>query len=279
MIPNSQQWDFALIDHIFQPYDASAIKNIPLSSQASKDRLYWLGSNNGQYSVKTGYRFLVEDELKTMPSSSSTEQMNTIRKSVWSLQVPRKIQMFMWRALKDSLPTKLNLKRRHILKDPVCELCRSTTEDILHMVWRCPQVQAAWNKFRVHKPTKKPDRIASFARGFLEEFRTCQTSLSPSSRPTMKPQEGTCIATLSQKVRYPQSVDNTEALAARRAIQFALELGLHSVDFEGDSTRITDALNVAHALACRAKHYTTPLVWMDTCPPELEPLLRSDILP
>jgi hypothetical protein len=44
------------------------------------------------------------------------------------------------------------------------------------------------NKFRVHKPTKKPDRIASFARGFLEEFRTCQTSLSPSSRPTMKPQ-------------------------------------------------------------------------------------------
>ncbi len=146
MIPNSQQWDFALIDHIFQPYDASAIKNIPLSSQASKDRLYWLGSNNGQYSVKTGYRFLVEDELKTMPSSSSTEQMNTIRKSVWSLQVPRKIQMFMWRALKDSLPTKLNLKRRHILKDPVCELCQSTTEDILHMVWRCPQVQAAWSK-------------------------------------------------------------------------------------------------------------------------------------
>ena len=134
------------------------------------------------------------------------------------------------------------------------------------------------NKFRVHKPTEKPDRIASFARGFLEEFRTCQTSLSPSSRPTMKPQvrwskprrgyhkinydgaifnnsdetgigvvvrdqEGTCIATLSQKVRYPQSVNNTEALAARRAVHFALELGLHSIEFEGDSTRITDALN------------------------------------
>ena len=54
--------------------------------------------------------------------------------------------MFMWQALKDSLPTKLNLMRRHILMDPVCELCQSTTEDILHVVWSCPQVQTAWSK-------------------------------------------------------------------------------------------------------------------------------------
>ena len=155
-----------------------------------------------------------------MPSNSSMKPMNTIWKSVWSLQVPRKIQMFMWRALKDSLPTKLNLKRRHILMDLVCELCQSTTEDILHVVWRCPQVQSAWakedwmgeilkteatelldvwsrvselkspkalalfstmcwafwnrrNKLKVHKPKEKLNRIASFVRGFLEEFRTC----------------------------------------------------------------------------------------------------------
>ena len=146
MIPTTQQWDFALIDHIFQPYDSSAIKNIPLSFRAQKDKLYWPGSKNGQYFVKSGYRFLVEEELKTMLSSSNSAQMSTIWKSVWLLQVPRKIQMFMWQALKDSLPTKLNLMRRHILMDPVCELCQSTTEDILHVVWSCPQVQTAWSK-------------------------------------------------------------------------------------------------------------------------------------
>ena len=325
MIPNSQQWDFQLIDLIFQPYDASAIKNISLSSRAHKDRLYWPGSKNSHYSVKSGYRFLVEEELKTMPSSSNWEQMSTIWKSVWSLQVPRKLQMFTWRAFKDSLPTKLNLIRRHILMDPVYELCQSTTEDILHVVWSCPQVQSAWskedwmegiphtevtdfmdvwsrvselsslkapalfstmcwafwnrrNKLRVHKPTEKLDRIAFFAKGYLEEFRDCQTNLSSSPKPNTNPQvrwekprqgyhkinydgaifnnlnkarigvvvrdhEGTCIATLSQKVRYPQSVDITEALAARQAVQFALELGLHSVEFEGDSACITDALN------------------------------------
>jgi ribonuclease HI len=395
MIPNSQQWDFHLIDQIFLPYDASAIKNIPLSSPTHKDSLFWPGSKNGQYSVKSGYRFLVEEELKTMPSCSNTVHMNSIWKSVWELQVPRKIQLFIWRALKDSLPTKLNLMKRHVLTDPVCEQCQSTPEDTLHAVWRCPEIQAAWskedwlgdiplleasefldvwcqvlklsnpdapalfsticwflwnrrNKLRVRKPAEKPERIASVAKGYLEEFRACQIIPSPIQKPASnapirweKPRQGfhklnydgaifndsneagigvvardhngLCIATLSQKIRYPHSVDITEALAARRAVQFARELGLHSVEFEGDSTCITDALNgndfsqaafglilddvkqlalslpnhsfhhvkrngnkVAHALARRAKHCNTHQVWRDSYPLELEPLLHSD---
>ncbi len=36
---------------------------------------------------------------------------------------------------------------------------------------------------------------------------------------------------------------------------------------------------VAHALARRAKHCISPIVWMDVLPPELEPLLRSNIFP
>ena len=161
--------------------------------------------------------------------------MSSIWNSVWQLQVPRKIQLFMWRALKYSLPTKLNLMRRRILTDPVCELCRVTTEDTLHAVWRCPQVQSAWskedwlediphseaselldiwclvsklsspdapalfstmcwafwnrrNKIRVHKPTENPDRIASFAKGYLEEFKACQSHPSSSPKPNTIPQ-------------------------------------------------------------------------------------------
>jgi hypothetical protein len=50
------------------------------------------------------------------------------------------------------------------------------------------------------------------------------------------------IATLSHKIRYPHSVEATEALTSRRAVHFALELGLGEVEF-GDSTTITEALN------------------------------------
>ena len=54
---------------------------------------------------------------------------------------------------------------------------------------------------------------------------------------------GQAIATLSHKIRYPHSVEATEALTARRAVHFALELGLGEAEFEGDSTTITEALN------------------------------------
>jgi hypothetical protein len=49
----------------------------------------------------------------------------------------------MWRALKDSLPSKLNLKKRHVLEDLECEISGATSEDILHALWSCSHAQAA----------------------------------------------------------------------------------------------------------------------------------------
>uniref|UniRef100_A0A2N9I7N0 Reverse transcriptase zinc-binding domain-containing protein n=2 Tax=Fagus sylvatica TaxID=28930 RepID=A0A2N9I7N0_FAGSY len=189
IIPDMQWWDFDFIDQLFQPYDAVSIKNIPFSARAPKDRLIWPVSKSGQYIVKSGYRFLMDEETKTLPSSSNPGQMKKVWEKVWSLKVPRKIQMFTWRALKDSLPTKLNLKRRHILIDLVCEMYETGIKVVV----------------RDHA--------------------------------------GTCIATLSQKIRFPQLVDTIEAMATKRAVSFALNLGLRSVEFKGDSTTITEALN------------------------------------
>nr|XP_023873270.1 uncharacterized protein LOC111985845 [Quercus suber] len=53
---------------------------------------------------------------------------------------------------------------------------------------------------------------------------------------------GLVIGALSQKIRYPGSVDMVEALAACRAIVFAKELCLQSIVVEGDSLRVIQAL-------------------------------------
>ena len=50
------------------------------------------------------------------------------------------------------------------------------------------------------------------------------------------------IAFLSECIRLPPTVANLEALACRRAILFALELGLQDVVFEGDSKVIINHL-------------------------------------
>uniref|UniRef100_A0A2N9G161 Reverse transcriptase domain-containing protein n=1 Tax=Fagus sylvatica TaxID=28930 RepID=A0A2N9G161_FAGSY len=54
----------------------------------------------------------------------------------------------------------------------------------------------------------------------------------------IRDQAGLPIATLSQKLPATHSIEITEALAARRAILFAKEVGLTSVVFEGDAENI-----------------------------------------
>ena len=52
---------------------------------------------------------------------------------------------------------------------------------------------------------------------------------------------GLVIATLSQRVRLPGSVDVVEALAACKAMRFARELSLHHMMIEGDSLQVIQA--------------------------------------
>ena len=54
---------------------------------------------------------------------------------------------------------------------------------------------------------------------------------------------GLVMASLSQRIPLPASVIEVEALAARRAMEFALELGFDNVTLEGDSEVLVKTLN------------------------------------
>lgn len=47
--------------------------------------------------------------------------------------------------------------------------------------------------------------------------------------------EGEVIAALLERISLPPSVENVEAMSCRRAMHFALEIGIRDVVFEGDS--------------------------------------------
>ena len=55
--------------------------------------------------------------------------------------------------------------------------------------------------------------------------------------------EGNMIGALSERIALPPSVEDVEALACRRAISFAQEIGLQEVVFEGDAEIIINSLN------------------------------------
>ena len=54
---------------------------------------------------------------------------------------------------------------------------------------------------------------------------------------------GVVIGALSMPIPLTQSVNEVEAIACRKAIQFAKELGLQNVTFEGDSSVVINALS------------------------------------
>jgi ribonuclease HI len=129
----------------------------------------------------------------------------------------------------------------------------------------------------------------------------------------IRDKQGLVIATLSQKVHVCHSADMVEALAAKRAVHFAIEVGLTDVEFQGDAETLIRDLNspevihnayglvlddtktllqgisrfsvshtrrsgnnVAHALARRAFDCNSYRVWLEEVPPDITHVLLND---
>uniref|UniRef100_A0A2N9I5D1 Reverse transcriptase domain-containing protein n=1 Tax=Fagus sylvatica TaxID=28930 RepID=A0A2N9I5D1_FAGSY len=279
IIQPQMEWDHDLLDKIFLPYDAEAIKNIPLSHRAPQDKFCWPGTTHGGYTVKSGYQLLIHLEKQQLPGCSSNDNLQHLWKAVWSLKIPKKCQTFAWRASREALPTRVNLMKRRIPLDPLCENCRNSQEDVLHAVWACPLIQPAWeneawtlslrssqlldyadlfskviesgsskdaevftvitwalwrrrNKLRLHQAVEAieqflpPARIIKWQPPRHNLFKanydgavfkeTNEAGLGV----IIRDRAGRVMASLVQKVRYPQSVESIEAWAAKRAVQF-----------------------------------------------------------
>ena len=70
---------------------------------------------------------------------------NQLWKGVCSLNCPNKIKNLMWRACRNSLPTKVNLVRRTILNNPSCDRRLQDAESTIHAVWSCPGLDVVWS--------------------------------------------------------------------------------------------------------------------------------------
>ena len=127
-------------------------------------------------------------------------------------------------------------------------------------------------------------------------------------------EEGLVLASLSQQIPLPATVLEVETLAAKRALEFAIEIGAHRVILEGDSTILINALQstnhslahfgqlaedvkylascfrkcmffhvrrhcnkVAHSLARRALKHPYLLVWMEDVPADVFDVFPADL--
>nr|GEW80244.1 RNA-directed DNA polymerase, eukaryota [Tanacetum cinerariifolium] len=100
------------------------------------------------------------DDTWTWSLGSSTFAVKSIRDHInqctlpnggfetrWNRYLSKKINIFIWRALRDRLPTRWNLSRKGIDMDSLtCPICDSSIETTNHTLWFCSFATTLWQK-------------------------------------------------------------------------------------------------------------------------------------
>ena len=123
------------------------IKSISLSLQLLADKLIWA---EPLFNVRSAYKVALE--LSTASSSSSSLDDSNLKrfwKHIWKIRVPYKVCHFVWKACRDILPTKQNLKHRQVLSEDLWAESNLDLETIGHLFWSCLRAQRVWTYFRI----------------------------------------------------------------------------------------------------------------------------------
>ena len=101
-------WKQDTLNLLFSQRDRELINSIPLCGKSVEDVLMWPFTPTESYTVKLGYRFLYNS--RTLDNGEYQPDDNRLWRKVWGMQVQPKVRNFLWRATKNPIPTKQNLR-------------------------------------------------------------------------------------------------------------------------------------------------------------------------
>ncbi|KAK6144889.1 hypothetical protein DH2020_021709 [Rehmannia glutinosa] len=170
-IPGLYEWDLNIIEEYFCERDVNQILRIPLYYSDEKDSIIWHHSKTGAYTVKSGYKLLV--------NSIIDEQLGTAGawRKIWQMKVPSKIKFFLWRACTNCLPTRSNLAHKGINITQVCVICENQLENNFHMFLSCKFAIECW---RFSHYGALVNRVANTVESFASWFFKMMEETTPS---------------------------------------------------------------------------------------------------
>jgi ribonuclease HI len=132
MIPNLKLWDKNKIESLFPLHIANRIMETPLLSVVEEDKIIWGDSMDGNYSVKSGYKVLMQIQRE---EASTVQHVNWL--SLWKIHAPPKAKHLLWRICRGCLPTRVRLQEKHVPCELSCPLCNHAFEDDWHTFVTC----------------------------------------------------------------------------------------------------------------------------------------------
>ncbi|XP_026383236.1 uncharacterized protein LOC113278683 [Papaver somniferum] len=70
-------------------------------------------------------------------------------KNLWKTKVSHRVQLFVWKCLKDIVPVRDIISRYKTDVEPHCVLCNHNTETIAHLLIDCPYAKEIWNGLNI----------------------------------------------------------------------------------------------------------------------------------
>ena len=135
---NYARWNIPLVRSLYHVTLANSILSIPVSLVGGPDSLIWTKSSSGSYTTKAGYAFLFKEKFPNQPAT------DPFWKFLWSISLPQKQLLFIWKLLHQTIPSTDVLRDHHLTINNSCHFGCSEEESIHHLFFSCPIIKAVW---------------------------------------------------------------------------------------------------------------------------------------
>ncbi|XP_074322978.1 uncharacterized protein LOC141659936 [Apium graveolens] len=137
--PNERKWNINMVQECFLEEDAKAILATHIPQRDIADKVFGTGSNNGVYTVKSGYHCWFNNHF------GSVNVLQSIGwKRVWYLKIPPKVKVFIWRFCRNIIPVRRRLSARGLRVPITCTMCLSDIEHMAHLFFDCDFAVDCW---------------------------------------------------------------------------------------------------------------------------------------
>lgn len=142
--PHTRNWKWHRLKELFPPSEIQLIsRQRPIPSH--EDSFCWSRTNNGLYSVKSGYELSSRKTHQSLfKEAESCPSLSPLYETIWKMHTAPKIRVFIWKALKGAIAVEDRLNTRGIGVKDGCLMCGEASETVNHILFQCPLARQVW---------------------------------------------------------------------------------------------------------------------------------------